>query len=119
MRELRGERLDDPLLYLYEAGGCAACISAATRTSERVLIHVGGFNLASSCDNIASVRRGGLQGRLAAILAVLLVLNRAFWEPVRRHERLARYFSPLDPRSIARCLLATGGVSGTAFTTAS
>jgi hypothetical protein len=29
---LRGERLERPFAHLYETGGCAACISAATRT---------------------------------------------------------------------------------------
>jgi hypothetical protein len=33
-------------------------------------------------------------------LAVLLVLNRAFWEPVRRHEFPARYFSQSGSRMV-------------------
>ena len=52
-----------------------------------------------------------------AVLAALVVLIRSLSEPVRRHERLTRHVSTLERRSIANCMLASGGVREMAFTT--
>jgi hypothetical protein len=59
----------------------------------------------------------GLQGRLVAAVAALVVLVRALWEPMRRPERLARPTSPRARRSPAINLIVPGGLSEMAFTT--
>ena len=63
--------------------------------------------------------RSGLQGRLVAVVAALLVLIRFLWEPMRRPERLARPASRRERRSTAVNLIVPGGVSEMAFTTGS
>ena len=71
-----------------------------TNIRKRVLIHAGGFNLGLLMRQLIGVGTPrGLQGRLSAIVAALVVLIRSLWEPVRRHERLAR---PLHRLSVAR-----------------
>jgi hypothetical protein len=84
-----------------------------------VLIHAGGFNLGLLLRQLIGVGTPrGLQGRLRAVLAALVVLIRFLVEPVRRHERPAGHVSLLERRSIARYILAFGGVREMVFTTA-
>jgi hypothetical protein len=84
-----------------------------------VLIHAGGFNLGLLLRQLIGVGTPrGLQGRLRAALAALLVLIRFLAEAAMRHERPARLVSPLERRAMARCTLAFGGGRETVFTTA-
>ena len=49
---------------------------------KRLLIHAGGFNLGLLMRHLIGVGTPrGLQGRLVAALATLLVLMRSLWEP--------------------------------------
>ena len=90
---LRGERLERPFAHLYETGGMRRVyLRGHMNIRKRVLIHAGGFNLGLLMRQLIGVGTPrGLQGRLRAILAALLVLIRSLWVPVRRRERLARH----------------------------
>jgi hypothetical protein len=89
-----------------------------TNIRKRVLIHAGGFNLGLLMRQLIGVGTPrGLQGRLGAVLAALLVLIRSLSEPVRLHERPAREVSPLARRWTMRQMLAFGGVREIAFPT--
>jgi transposase len=117
--QLRGERLERPFAHLYETGGMRRLyLRGHTNIRKRVLIHAGGFNLGLLMRQLIGVGTPrGLQGRLGAVLTALLMLIRSLSEPIRRHERRARPISPLEPCSIARHMLASGGVRELAFTT--
>ena len=97
---LRGERLERPFAHLYEAGGMRRVyLSGHTNIRKRLLIHVGGFNLGLLMRQLIGVGTPrGLQGRLRAAMAALLVLIRSLWEPVRRPEHFAH---PLHHVSVA------------------
>ena len=54
-----------------------------TNILKRLLIHTGGFNLGLLMRQLIGVGTPrGLQGRLGAVLAALLALIRALWQPV-------------------------------------
>jgi hypothetical protein len=110
--QLRGERLERPFAHLYETGGMRRLyLRGHTNIRKRVLIHAGGFNLGLRARQLIGVGTPrGLQGRLGAVLAALLMLIRSLSESIRRHERRARPISPLEPCFIARHMLASGGV---------
>ena len=116
---LRGERLERPFAHLYETGGMRRVyLHGHTNIRKRVLIHAGAFNLGLLMRQLIGVGTPrGLQGRLGAVLAALLVLIRSLSEPVMHHERRARQISPLERCSIARYMLASGGVRELAFAT--
>ena len=116
---LRGERLERPFAHLYETGGMRRVyLRGHTNIRKRVLIHAGGFNLGLLMRQLIGVGTPrGLQGRLVAAVAALLVLSRALWEPMTHPERLARPASPRERRSTAVDLIASNGVSEMAFTT--
>ena len=78
--------------------GSAACTSADTRTFlKRLLIHTSGFNLGLLMRQLLGVGTPrGLQGRLIAVVAALLVLTRELWQLVTLHPRLVRHVSPLE-----------------------
>ena len=87
---------------------------------KRLLIHASGFNLGLLMRHLIGVGTPrGLQGRLVAAVAALLVLIRFLWEPMRRPEHLARPASRRERRSTAVNLIVPGGVSEMAFTTGS
>ena len=118
---LRGERLERPFAHLYETGGMRRVhLRGHTNIRKRLLIHASGFNLGLLMRHLIGVGTPrGLQGRLVAAVAALLVLIRLLWEPMRRPERLARLASPRERRSIAVNLIVPGGVSEMAFITGS
>jgi transposase len=100
---LRGERLERPFAHLYETGGMRRVhLRGHTNIRKRLLIHASGFNLGLLMRHLIGVGTPrGLQGRLVAAMAALLVLIRLLWEPMRRPERLAR---PASRRGVARPL---------------
>jgi transposase len=116
---LRGDRLERPFAHLYETGGMRRVhLRGHTNIRKRLLIHIAGFNLGLLMRQLIGVGTPrGLQGRLGAVLATLLVLVRALWQPVRRHERLARHVSPCELLSIASVMLTSGNIREMAFTT--
>lgn len=116
---LRGERLERPFTHLYETGGMRRVhLRGHTNIRKRLLIHAGGFNLGLLMRQLIGVGTPrGLQGRLVAAVAALVVLIRSLWEPMTRPERLAQPTSPRERRSTAINLIVSGGVSEMAFTT--
>jgi hypothetical protein len=89
-----------------------------TNIRKRLLIHAAGFNLGLLMRQLIGVGTPrGLQGRLVAAVAALLVLIRFLWEPMRRPERLTRPASTCERRSTVVNLIVPGGVSEMAFTT--
>jgi transposase len=87
-----------------------------TNIRKRLLIHAGGFNLGLLMRQLIGVGTPrGLQGRLIAILAALFALTRSLWESVMRDGSRPRV-SPLHCQSVARNIVASGGVREMAFT---
>jgi transposase len=71
-----------------------------TNIRKRLLIHAGGFNLGLLMRRLIGVGTPrGLQGRLAAAVAALLVLIRSIWEPRRHPKSLRTTTSPRERRS--------------------
>ena len=72
----RGERIERSFAHLYDTGGMRRThLRGHPNILKRLLIHAGGFNLGLIMRQM--IGRGtprGLQGRLPAILAVLLAL---------------------------------------------
>jgi transposase len=106
---LRGERLERPFAHLYETGGMRRVhLRGHANIRKRLLIHVGGFNLGLLMRRLIGVGTPrGLQGRLLAVLAALVMLIRPLWASLTCHRSPRRLFSRLDHRSIARCALAS------------
>jgi hypothetical protein len=102
-----------------DEGDTTTSIETLTEAAEqvetvrpRLLIHASGFNLGLLMRHLIGVGTPrGLQGRLVAAVAALLVLIRFLWEPMRRPERLARPASRRERRSTAVNLIVSGGVS--------
>ena len=119
MLRLRGERLERPFAHLYETGGMRRVhLRGHTNIRKRLLIHAGGFNLGLLMRQLIGVDTPrGLQGRLAAALAALLVLWRSLRKPMRHSQRLARPASPRERRSSVVNVILPGGVNEMAFTT--
>ena len=89
-----------------------------TNIRKRLLIHAGGFNLGLLMRQLIGVGTPrGLQGRLVAVVTLLLALTRACWEAVTCHRRPARPLSRLARRPLAGNVIAHGDVSEMAFTT--
>jgi transposase len=116
---LRGERLERPFAHLYDTGGMRRVyLRGHTNLRKRVLIHAGGFNLGLLMRQLIGVGTPrGLQGRLAAALAALLVLLRSLWEPLRRPDRLARPTLSRERCSTAANVTVPTGLSEMTFTT--
>src|SRR5467141_575283 len=72
----RGERIERSFAHLYDTGGMRRThLRGHQNILKRVLIHAGGFNLGLLIRSILGVGTPrGLQGRLAAVLAVLSTL---------------------------------------------
>jgi len=72
----RGEYVERPNAHLYETGALRRThLRGHTNILKRVLIHTGGFNLGLIMRQLIGVGTPrGLQGRVAAVLATLLVL---------------------------------------------
>jgi transposase len=72
----RGEYLERPNAHLYETGALRRThLRGHTNILKRVLIHTGGFNLGLIMRQLIGVGTPrGLQGRVAAVIAILLAL---------------------------------------------
>ena len=116
---LRGERLERPFAHLYETGGMRRVyLRGHDNIRKRVLIHAGGFNLGLLMRQLIGVGTPrGLQGRLAAAVAAILMLIRSLWELRRRPDRLARSASRCERCSTAFNMIVPSGITGMAFTT--
>ena len=74
-----------------------------TNTLKRLLIHTGGFNLGLLMRQLIGVGTPrSLQGRLIAVLGLLLTLIRTLWQPVTRRWPSARPGSTPGMVSIGR-----------------
>lgn len=72
----RGERIERSFAHLYDTGGMRRThLRGHTNILKRVLIHAGGFNLGLVMRHlIGTGTPRGLQGRLGAVLATVLIL---------------------------------------------
>jgi transposase len=95
----RGERIERSFAHLYDTGGMRRThLRGHENILKRLLIHAGGFNLGLLIRSILGVGTPrGLQGRLAAVLAVVSTLN-----AVVRHRCI-------EIRDVLRVIAATSG----------
>ncbi len=72
----RGERIERSFAHLYDTGGMRRThLRGHTNILKRLLIHAGGFNLGLVMRHLIGVGTPrGLQGRVAAVIASLLIL---------------------------------------------
>ena len=89
----RGERIERSFAHLYDTGGMRRThLRGHTNILKRLLIHAGGFNLGLVMRHLIGIGTPrGLQGRVAAVIATLLVLIGA----IRR--RIAAMSACIDP----------------------
>jgi transposase len=94
LQRRRSERLERPNAHLYETGGLRRThLRGHANILKRLLVHAGGFNLGLFMRTLIGVGTPrGLQGRLAAAMAVLI----AWWTAVRTGA------CPLDVASVDR-----------------
>jgi transposase len=111
----RGERIERSFAHVYDTGGMRRThLRGHTNILKRLLIHAGGFNLGLVMRHLIGVGTPrGLQGRLAAALALLWLLI----ETVRR--QLDTVVLPVRLIDVARerCRLPTTSVSSPAAAT--
>ena len=95
----RGERIERSFAHLYDTGGMRRThLRGHENILKRLLIHAGGFNLGLLIRSILGVGTPrGLQGRLAAVLAVVSTLI-----AVARHRCI-------EIRGVRRVIAATSG----------
>ena len=76
LQRRRSERLERPNAHLYETGGMRRThLRGHTNILKRLLVHVGGFNLGLFMRTLFGVGTPrSLQGRLAAVLALIIAL---------------------------------------------
>ena len=89
--------MERPFARLYETGGMRPVhLRGHANIRKRLLIHTAGFNLGLLMRQLIGVgTQRGLQGRLNAAVAALLVLIRLLCDLLPRHERS----TPKDSRS--------------------
>jgi transposase len=92
LQRRRSERLERPNAHLYETGGLRRThLRGHANILKRLLVHVGGFNLGLLMRTLVGVGTPrGLQGRLAALVTLVLAL----WTHTDDYER--------DDRTLAR-----------------
>jgi len=86
----RSERLERPNAHLYETGGMRRThLRGHANILKRLLVHIGGFNLGLLMRTLIGVGTPrGLQGRLAALLTLVMTLQTAVvdvWRLVAAH----------------------------------
>ena len=77
LQRRRSERLERPNAHLYETGGMRRThLRGHANILKRLLVHVGGFNLGLLMRTLVGVGTPrGLQGRLAAFIALVMTLR--------------------------------------------
>jgi transposase len=87
LRRQRGERLERTFAHAYETGGMRRTHLRGHRNIlKRLLVHAGGFNLGLVMRTLVGVGTPrGLQGRLAAVVALLVARIRALGAAPRPH----------------------------------
>src|ERR687897_1371352 len=115
---LRGERLERPFAHLYETGGMRRVyLRGHTNILKRLLIHTGGFNLGLLMRQLIGVGTPrGLQGRLVAVLASLVMLIRTLLPPVTLHQALGRHISAGERQMILESAVVHIGARKMGFT---
>jgi transposase len=93
----RGERIERSFAHLYDTGGMRRThLRGHTNILKRLLIHAGGFNLGLVMRHLIGVGTPrGLQGRLAATIAVVVAL----W-PLFEDLRITIGTDPADTRHV-------------------
>ena len=88
LQRRRSERLERPNAHLYDTGGMRRThLRGHTNILKRLLLHVGGFNLGLLMRTLLGVGTPrGLQGRLAALIAVVITLRTQLVDLWRHHE---------------------------------
>jgi transposase len=111
----RGERIERSFAHVYDTGGMRRThLRGHTNILKRLLIHAGGFNLGLVMRHLIGVGTPrGLQGRLAAALALLWLLI----EAVRRQLDATVLPVRLIDVTRERCLLPTTAVESPAAAT--
>jgi transposase len=111
----RGERIERSFAHVYDTGGMRRThLRGHTNILKRLLIHTGGFNLGLVMRQLIGVGTPrGLQGRLAAALALLWLLI----EAVRRQLDATVLPVRLIAVTRERCLLPTTAVESPAAAT--
>lgn len=100
LQRRRSERLERPNAHLYETGGLRRThLRGHTNILKRLFVHTGGFNLGLLMRTLIGIGTPrGLQGRLAAILALV----GALWTHVVDRCRAARPLIPDQQSSSTR-----------------
>ena len=119
LQRRRSERLERPNAHLYETGGLRRThLRGHANILKRLFIHVGGFNLGLVMRTLMGVGTPrGLQGRLGAIIAIIVALSTHVvgrWRDVTTPgldcspHRAPHHRFELPPVSVSGTLLATG-----------
>jgi transposase len=93
----RGERIERSFAHLYDTGGMRRThLRGHDNILKRLLIHAGGFNLGLLVRSILGVGTPrGLQGRLAAVIATVLVLIAVGQRRFSANGVFQRVFAPM------------------------
>src|SRR5688572_4860604 len=88
MQRQRSERLERPNAHLYETGGMRRThLRGHANILKRLFVHIGGFNLGLLMRTLIGVGTPrGLQGRLAAIIALVFTLRTQVVGKWRHHQ---------------------------------
>jgi transposase len=88
LQRRRSERLERPNAHLYDTGGMRRThLRGHTNILKRLLVHIGGFNLGLLMRTLIGVGTPrGLQGRLAALIALVLTLRTQLVDVWRHHQ---------------------------------
>ena len=84
----RSERLERPNAHLYETGGMRRThLRGHANILKRLLVHIGGFNLGLLMRTLIGVGTPrGLQGQLAAVMALVMTLRTQVVDAWRHHQ---------------------------------
>jgi transposase len=119
LQRRRSERLERPNAHLYETGGMRRThLRGHANILKRLFVHIGGFNLGLLMRTLVGVGTPrGLQGRLAAVIAMIVALRTRVldcWRDVGapavdgHPESTPHHRFELLPVSVSRALLTTG-----------
>jgi transposase len=88
LQRRRSERLERPNAHLYETGGMRRThLRGHVNILKRLLVHVAGFNLGLLMRTLIGIGTPrGLQGRLAALMALVVTLGTQLVDACRHHQ---------------------------------